>query len=147
MLVVGIIFSIGLLGAIVYFAVSPKSSRLLRLSAIIALGLICLSLIVCGIFIIKGPAEDPDIILLPIFQDSAPETKNPVHIWDLVIMAVILVGLTLVIAKAFRDQKKAQLQQKSMPKESLNAVNDQEEIEPAFTSDEDSFELDDLELK
>jgi len=146
MLVVGIIFSIGLLGAIVYFAVSPKSSKLLRLSAIIALGLICLSLIICGIFIIKGPAEDPDVILLPIFQDSAPETKNSPHVWDLVIMAAILISLSLIIAKALRDQKKVQLKKPSL-KESLAVSKKDEEKEESFSSDEDSFVLDDLDLK
>ena len=146
MLVVGIIVSIGLMGTIIYFAVSPKSSRLLRLSAIVALGLICLSLIVCGFFIIKGPAEDPDIILLPIFQDSAPETKNPLHIWDLVIMAVILISLSLIIAKALRDQKKVQ-QHTQQPKDNPVISKNDEEMDTSFGSDEDSFEFEDLDLK
>ena len=147
MLVVGIIFSIGLLGVIIYLAVSPKSSKLLRLSAIIALGLICLSILICGIVIIKGPAADPMEIPLPVFQDSASPVKKDKHILDIVILAVLLAALSLVIAKALKDQRK-KAENPLKPSEHLDFPDEVlESSSPAGGDTEDSFELDDLDFK
>ena len=147
MLVVGIIFSIGLLGATVYFAVSPKSSKLLRLVAIIALGLIVISLIICGIFIIKGPGEETGIIPMPIFQDSEPQAKKPIRVFDLVVFLIMILGLSLVIARAVRDQKRAH-SASPKPKETLGLSDDDLQGKvTAADSDEDSFDFDDLDLK
>ena len=147
MLVVGIVFSVLLLGVIVFFAVSPKSSRLLRLTAIIALGLICVSLIISGIVIVIGPSEDPSIIVLPVFQDSAPEVKSGFRITDLLIILVILGVLSFIIVKALKDQKNAP---KVEPKSGKNAGLGDEILQSkssSIDSDEDSFDFDDLELK
>jgi len=147
MLVVGIIFSIGLLGVTVYFAVSPKSSKLLRLVAIVALGLIVISLIVCGIFIIKGPAEDTAVIPLPIFNDTEPQKKTPIRVLDLVIFSALIVGLSLIIAKAVKDQKKLQgiaLKPKESAALSGSDLNGNMSV---IGDDEDSFDLDDLDIK
>ena len=75
MQVVLVILSVGLLGLIIYFAVSPKSSRLLRLTALVALVLIGLSLGICGIFLIKGPGETKEFIPL-VLQESQPQAKS-----------------------------------------------------------------------
>ena len=147
MLIVGIIFSVLLLAAIVYFAVSPKSSRILRLSAIIALGLICLSIVICGIFIIKGPSEEPGVIPLPVFQDSSPQAKRTFPISDVIILTVLLVGLSLVIVKSLRDSKK----KPGKPEKSKEPLDfpDDELGSNSFAPDdgEDSFDLDDLDIK
>ena len=103
------ILSAGLLGLIIYFAVSPKSTRLLRLCSIIALSLICLSLVVSGIFLLRGPGADEELIPLPVFQDSAPEVKKNTHVVDLLILAALMGLLVFVIVKALKDQKKAAL--------------------------------------
>ena len=132
MIVVMIIISLGLLGLIVYFAISPKSSRLLKISAIIALGAICLTIIICGIIIIKGPAEDPTVVQLPIFPDSPPQAAAESRLSDIIIMGALLLALALIIAKATRDQKKM----------TENAAKKAAPPKPVF---EDTYELDDLE--
>jgi ABC-type Fe3+-siderophore transport system permease subunit len=99
-----IILSAGLLGLIIYFAFSPKSSRTLKLSALVALGLIALTVGICSVFLIKGPADNTEEILLPIFQETASSPKKdnaPIFIF-LIILALIL-GLILFLA--FRDQR------------------------------------------
>ena len=147
MLVVGIIFSVGLLGVIIYFAVSPKSSKQLRLAAIIALGVISVSLVVCGIMIIRGPGEDPTAVHLPVFQDSAPQAKRKIPVMDLAIISAFLLAMGLIIVKALRDQKKAP---KAAPKtrENLDFPEDDHKQGGLTGADgEDSFDLDDLDLK
>ena len=132
MIVVMIIISLGLLALIVYFAISPKSSRLLKLAAIIALGAICLTIIICGIVIIRGPSEDPTVVHLPVFPDSPAQAATESRISDIIIMGSLLLILALIIAKAAKDQRKmaANVQKKAPPSE------------PVF---EDAYELDDLE--
>ena len=149
MLVVGIIFSVGLLGFIIYIAISPKSSKLHRLSAIGALGLIMFSLLICGIIIFIGPTkEDPDAILLPIFTDSAPAVKKNYRVADIVIMVALLGILSAVIAKALKDQKKAEAQ---APRQNKNlVVPDDDDLDHEIISadnEEESFDLTDLDLK
>jgi len=147
MLIVGIIFSVGLCGAIIYFAISPKSSKLLRLTAIVALGLIIVSLLVSGFFIIRGPSEDPGVITLPVFQDSAPKVKSNFRVTDLLIILAILSVLGLVIVKALKDQKKAQ-EKEAKTEKSLDISDDVlEEKVLDQEIEEDSFDLDDLDLK
>ena len=109
MIVVLIILSIGLLGVIIYFAISPKSSRLLRLSSIIALGIIALSLLVSGFFIIKGPSEEEAIIPLPVFSDTHAPPKTRFSVVNISVLAAFLAVIGLVMAKALKDQKKAQM--------------------------------------
>ena len=148
MLIAGIIFSIVFLGAIIYFAVSKKSSKILRLAAIIALGLIVISLVISGIFIIIGPAEDPSLISLPVFAEPAPQAKNTFRITDLLVIFVLLLVLGLVIVKALKDQKKAMAEGPKLEK-NLNVSNDADlETETADDdNDEESFDLDELEFK
>jgi len=105
MLVVLIILSLGLLGGIIYFGFSPKSSKLLKLSAFIAMGLIAVAVGICSIVLIIGPAEETDEIILPIFEDSepAPKDNNTGAIWAFVILLLAMIGLIFFLNR--REQK------------------------------------------
>ena len=166
MIILLIILSLGLLGGIIHFAISPKSSKLLRLAALIALGVIALSLVICGILIIIGPKEDPDAALFQVFQDmpTQPQSRN---IFDLVILGIILAVVSLVILKALRDQRKsaagaikkpgkAQLfdddddldlqirpEKKAKKEEKYEEIEKEEEKEDfgVFGDDDDSFDI------
>ena len=107
MLVVLIIVSAGLLGLIIYFAVSPKSSRLLKLVALAALVLIVLSIGICSVILIRGPGEDPNAMALPIFQDAAPtpaKKGNLPAILIFLLVFVVILGMIVLIAQ--RDNLK-----------------------------------------
>ena len=148
MIVVLVIFSLGLLGLIIFFAVSPKSSRLLRLSAIIALGAICLSIIICGIIIFIGPAQDPRVVPLPVFPDSpAPAEESRNRVADIIIPVALLLLLGLVIVKASRDQRKMPAEKKAAVSRPVfhdtNELDDLEHQEPGGKTEEDeSFDID-----
>ena len=94
MQVVMLIVSIALLGVIVFFVVSPKSSRLLRLSGIIALALIGLNLGVCGVFLLRGPREVEPEITIPFLEGSEPKPKEKTN-------AGVVVGYFLAFAAIF----------------------------------------------
>ena len=107
MQIVLIILSLGLLGVIIYFVVSPKSSRLLRLVAIIALGLIALSLAICGIILIRGPSEDTEAVVPPFIleSDSKPAEKSnvPMVITFLIVLVFIM---ALIVRTSINEKKK-----------------------------------------
>jgi hypothetical protein len=107
MLIVGGIFSVALLGVIIYYAVSPKSPRRLRLAAILALGLIALAIGVCSIILIKGPTEKVAEIPFPVFPDAPKEPPKKGNIIEvLVFLAVMLFIMSLIIVLVRRDHKK-----------------------------------------
>ena len=104
MQIVLIILSVGFLGLIVYFAFSPKSSRFLKLAALIALGLIGLSLGIAVVFILLGFGEGSGDVPLP-FSLDAPQ--NPVQRSSniaelLVFLAILFSVLFLIIIRARR---------------------------------------------
>ena len=145
MVVVLAILSVGLLGMIIFFAVSPKSSRLLRMSAIIALGVIGLSLLVSGFFIVKGPSEEPVLIPLPVLTDAPAPAKARFRVTDIVILLALLGVIGLVMAKAMRDQKKTERQTVKPAKPQVfpdaevltkSLANDQ-----TMNEEEDSFDI------
>ena len=99
------ILSIGLLGLIVYFAISPKSSKLLKRSAIIALGVICLSIGICAFILIRGPVEEEVVIDLPVFQDTPTVPAKKGNIPAIIIFIVILIAIVALIVIAVRKEK------------------------------------------
>ena len=145
MLVVLIILSVGLLGVIIYFAISSKSSKPLRLAAVLALALICLSLGVSCFFLIRGPVEDPSAIPIAVLLEGTKPAKKESNIMNIVSMALVLVFLGLVITKAMRDQAKIDklavktVQPKAFPKnDDLDVSMGDEDI----NIDDDNFDFD-----
>ena len=136
-----IILSLGLLGVIIFFVVSPKSSRLLRRSGIIALGLIGLSLAVCGIFLIRGPSQGQVVLPLPFLpHDAAPPAKKTNLPVILAFLASFLFILGLVVMTSLKEKQKKFVPEKKVMETSLFQENEDLEIEQA-PSDEDSFDI------
>jgi len=107
MQVVLIILSVGLLGLIIYFAFSPKSSRQLKRAAFIALGLIALALIISGIFLILGPGDTAGHIPIPGFHEPpAQEAENSIALELIIFILVFLFVMGLIIYSAYKEQHK-----------------------------------------
>ena len=144
MIVVLTILSLGLLGVIIYFAISPKSSRILKISAIAALSVIGISLLVCGILIIRGPSQDPAAVPFPVLADTpAPARKN--NLADIIILAVMLLIVGFVIILAIRQKpKKAEAVKKPS---GAPAFQDGEDLDidlgdaPEKKENDDSFDI------
>ena len=101
-----VILSVGLLGLIIYFTFSPKSSRLLRMAGIIALALIGISIGICSIFLVIGPAKGPADIPLPVFQDASPQPAKSGGVTGVFVFLIcILVAVAVVIVVALRNER------------------------------------------
>jgi len=120
-----LILSVGFLGVIVYLAVSPKSSRLVKMVAIAALILAGLTIGVCAFLLIKGPAQDPEAIPLPVFQDMPTEPAKKSNIMSfLIFFAFLFAVLGIIIYVAIRDRKKTQKPVKKSAGSSVFMDND-----------------------
>ena len=113
MQVVLAIISLGFLGVIIYFLVSPKSSRILRLAALSALALIALSLGIGCVFLLLNGSEKSDAEPhLPVFlgvPEPPPDKSNMVEIIVFAIFLLVVMGLVVVVALKENRQRKEEL--------------------------------------
>ena len=140
------ILSVGLLVGIIYIAVSPKSSRLLKLSALVALGFIALSLAVCGFFLIKGPGETEEFVPTVLFENASQPPKKGNTMTILVFLAALLFIIGLIVFVARHEQRKKEMAARTARKpravrkdQATDTAANQEE--PEDKSDDDSFDL------
>jgi heme A synthase len=109
MLFVIIPIALGFLGAIVYFALSKESSRIVRLAALIALGAVILSVLVCGIIVLLslGGGEEP--VVTDFLVAEAPEPPAKTNTFILVIgMLFLLLFLAMVVFLSLKEQRKTE---------------------------------------
>ena len=141
--VLGII-SFVLLGVIIYFLVSPNSSRLLRISAIIALSLIGLAIGVCGVFLIRGPAKVETEISLPFLTDSEPKPQNKTNIGVIIgYFAVFALVFGLVAYSSKKEKEKKQEPVKKPERKQDFKIEDDNELDIGNNSatDDESFDI------
>jgi len=142
MQVVLAIISLGLLGVIIYFLVSPKSSRLLRLSAIIALALIGLSLGVCGVVLIFGPEENEEEFSLPFLTEETEPAKDS-NLGMIIGFLVAFIAISGITIYAYKKEQK----RKDVPKKEKKRENPQlfqaspDPVPEQKPSQDDSFDL------
>jgi flagellar basal body-associated protein FliL len=104
------VLSLGLLGLIVFFFFSKKSSPALKRAALGALIAIGISLGVCGFIVIQGPAAPEAELYLPLVTVADQPAVKGANIPGLLIFLVILAALLgLIIFAGMRDQKKKAL--------------------------------------
>jgi uncharacterized membrane protein len=108
MLFVIIPIALGFLGVIVYFALSKESSRVVRLAALIALGAVILSVLVCGIIVLLslgGGGEEP--VAPDFLVAERPEAPAKTDTFVMVIVLLfLLLFLGLVVFLSLKEQRK-----------------------------------------
>ena len=108
-----IILSAGLLGLIIYFAVSSSSSRLLKRVSIVAMGLIALSLVVAGIIVLLGPGGTEEVVLPIALGQQAPAADDTNYFGFIIFLLLFLLIIGLIIALTHRDSKKKEMERKN----------------------------------
>ena len=140
-----------LLGVIVFYAISSKSSRILKLAAIIALGLICLAVFICGIILIIGPKETEPVYYNPYSPGTqSQQGESGIRIGEIIFLAIIFIAIGLIIAKASRDQRKLSAAKAKMAptrSPSFKEANELDDLEhqgapEKADDDDDGFNLD-----
>ena len=106
MLFIIVPLSVLLLGVIVYFALSPRSSKGLRLAARGALGAIMLSIVIC-VIIIAGAGTAGDEPVMPDFLAvEAPQPPAGSNSFAVVLLAIFLLAfLGVVIFLSMKERK------------------------------------------
>jgi heme A synthase len=109
--------ALGFLGAIVYFALSKKSSRFVRLAALIALGVVILSVLVCGLIILLslgGGTEEP--VMPDFFVTEQPEAPAKTNTFIIaLVMIFLLVFLGMVVFFSLKEQRKTAERKTDIP--------------------------------
>ena len=145
-----IILSVVVLCVIIRYAVSSKFTRIIRMAALIALGLIALSLGVATIIIVvNGFSQETDENRLPIFleaQNNAPKTSsNMVEIIAFLAILAILIILISVVYSMDRKKRLAEAKKAGPSRLFPNAAKPADlDIKPEETHDkakEDEFDL------
>ena len=112
MLIVLAVLSLGLLGLIIKFAISSKSSRLLKRAALIALILIVVSIGICAVILIIGPGEESDEAGFLVFQDAVPvpaREKNYVETIVFIVIFLSFLGFVVLLFRRDRQKKEGPL--------------------------------------
>ncbi|MDR1024746.1 MAG: hypothetical protein LBL56_03395 [Treponema sp.] len=109
MLFVIIPLSVVLLGLIVYYALSPRSSKVLRLSALGALGAIMLSIVICVIIIVAGMGGDEEPVMPDFFAVEPIQAAPRGNFFALFLLALFLLAfLGIVIFLAMRERRRGE---------------------------------------
>jgi heme/copper-type cytochrome/quinol oxidase subunit 4 len=107
-MLVGIVLGIAMLLAVVYVAVSKKSSFTLRIAALVALGVMIVTVIIC-LFMVLGTDQTPKGPFLP---DAPPVEELPPsgsNYMVLLLFVLFLVGLFLmVLLISMREHRKSE---------------------------------------
>jgi amino acid transporter len=140
--VLGII-SFVLLGVIIYFVVSPKSSHLLRISGIIALVFIGFTVGLCGVLLIRGPAEVETTIPLPFLADAEPKPEAKTNVGVIIgyfAAFVIIFGLVAYFSRKEKERKKEPV--KKAAKSEVFQRSDETKLDLGpDTGDDESFDI------
>ena len=137
------IISFILLGVIIYFVVSPKSSHLLRMSAIIALVLIGLAVGVCGVFLIRGPAKVETDIPLPFLTDADPKPQAKTSIGVIIgyfAVFAFIIGLVAYYSKKEKGRKYEPVK-KAVKKEASKSADENKLDLGQEPGDDESFDI------
>jgi len=100
-----IFISVIILSAIIYLAISRKSSFQVRIAALVALGAMIITVIICVLRIFLAPAAAAKV---PLYPDMPPpEPAPPPNTMGLILTVVVLVGLFLLILfLSLREQRR-----------------------------------------
>ena len=108
MLVVSIVIGLGILGVMVYLALSKKSRFWIRVAALVALGLMIAAVIVSLIIILLGMVSvvKDSIIVDPDIPPAPPAEGNSVLILIFILFLIALFVTVLILSLREQRRKK-----------------------------------------
>ncbi|GHV95491.1 hypothetical protein AGMMS50293_18110 [Spirochaetia bacterium] len=108
MLVVGIIFGLVILAAMVYLAISKKSTPMIRLASLIALGVMITTVIICLFLIFFGTAAPVDESIVIVSDPVNAASRAGGNFLVLLLFVLFLVGLFVtVLVISLKEQRKS----------------------------------------
>ena len=106
MIFFGVLIGLILLASMVFLAISKKSTKGMRIAAIIALGVMIATVIICLFLIffgVKAPVDESVILLTEVVP---PPPKSSGNLWILLLFMLFLISLfVLVIIISIREHQ------------------------------------------
>jgi protein-S-isoprenylcysteine O-methyltransferase Ste14 len=115
MIIVAAVISLALLAVIIRFALSPQTDKLVKRAALIALGAICLAIVVCLVMVFVGPKKVEEEVVfsgLPLAEPVAVVNTNKLYM--LALGGILLLFVGLIILLSLREEKKKRSAQGSV---------------------------------
>jgi heme/copper-type cytochrome/quinol oxidase subunit 2 len=102
------IFAAALLGGMIYTFLSRKSTKAIKLAALIALVLSGISLAVCSIFIVfnAGKVSSEGLYPAPVPVEKAPVSSGNDILVIVIVLIILLAFFGFIFFLGLRDQKK-----------------------------------------
>ena len=99
-----VFISVIILSAIIYLAISRRSSFQVRIAALVALGAMIITVIICLFRIFMAPAAAKT----PLYPDMPPpEPARPPNTMGLILTVIILLGVfMLILFLSLREQRR-----------------------------------------
>ena len=107
----GVLITVGIImmAAVIYLAISSKSSRIIKIVALCALGLMVLTVIVCMLIVfgvIQSGGSQPQMLPDAVLSDAPPPPPKP-NILPVIMFSIVFILLfALVLVLSLRDKKK-----------------------------------------
>jgi len=107
MIYLGILLGIGIMGAIVFMAVDKKSTFIVRVASLIALGVMILTIIICLIMVFTDNRVPVDESVLIVGAPSEVKEGSKHNVWVLLLLIIVLVSIFLaIIFLAMKENRK-----------------------------------------
>jgi len=97
MLLLGILLGMGIMGGMIYMAVDKKSTFIVRIASLIALGLMILTIIICLIMVFTDNRVPVDESILIVGAPVETKKDNGHSIWVLMMIVIVLISIFFVI--------------------------------------------------
>ncbi|GAB6391630.1 MAG: hypothetical protein MdMp014T_1003 [Treponematales bacterium] len=100
-----------LIGVVIYFALSPQSSRAARLAAFIILCAVILGIAAALVIILSEPAAEAGKVISALPAGETAPPKKPVSaavITAMTLLALLMLGIALMVIREERRRGKAE---------------------------------------
>jgi len=107
MLYLGILLGIGIMGGIIFLAIDKKSTFIVRVASLIALGIMILTIIICLVMVFTDNRVPVDESVLIVGAPAEVKKGNTQNIWVLLLLIIVLVSIFLtIIILAMKENRK-----------------------------------------
>jgi amino acid transporter len=107
MIYVGVLLGIAIMSAIIYMAVDKKSTFIVRIASLIALGIMMLTIIICLIMIFTDDRVPVDESVLIVGAPVEVKKEGGQNNWGLTLLIIVLIGIFgFIVFLAMKENRK-----------------------------------------
>jgi ABC-type multidrug transport system fused ATPase/permease subunit len=107
MIYVGVLLAIAIMSAIIFMAVDKKSTFIVRVASLIALGIMMLTIIICLIMVFTDNRVPVDESILIVGAPVEVKKEGGQNTWVLMMLIIVLIIIfVLIVILAMKESRK-----------------------------------------